>query len=106
MEPSSANNSKRESMPQASEAFRSVPNGSESFGKLPHVSEPFRTVPKVSEGFGNVPHSERRENHTLSVREVARMFETAGVARTERSIINWCQLNGQGQARLDAYFDP
>ena len=28
------------------------------------------------------------------------------MARTERSIINWCQLNSQGVARLDAYFDP
>lgn len=38
--------------------------------------------------------------------DVARMFETAGVARTERSIINWCQPNRQGVARLDSYFDP
>ena len=35
-----------------------------------------------------------------------RMFEAAGVARTERSIVNWCQMNSQGVARLDAYFDP
>ena len=34
------------------------------------------------------------------------MFETAGVARTERSIINWCQPNRQGITRLDCYFDP
>ena len=34
------------------------------------------------------------------------MFETAGVARTERSIINWCQPNRQGIARLDSYYDP
>jgi hypothetical protein len=34
------------------------------------------------------------------------MFEDAGVARTERSITNWCQLNAQGIARLDAYYDP
>ena len=34
------------------------------------------------------------------------MFEMAGVARTERSIINWCQPNRQGIARLDSYFDP
>lgn len=33
-------------------------------------------------------------------------FETAGVARTERSITNWCQPNRSGIARLDAYFDP
>ena len=34
------------------------------------------------------------------------MFETAGVARTERSIVSWCQPNRTGIARLDAYFDP
>jgi hypothetical protein len=34
------------------------------------------------------------------------MFEAAGVARAERSIINWCQPNRQGIARLDSYYDP
>jgi hypothetical protein len=34
------------------------------------------------------------------------MFESAGVARTERSITNWCWPNRQGVARLDGYFDP
>ena len=34
------------------------------------------------------------------------MFEAAGVARTERSIINWCQPNRQGIVRLDSYYDP
>ena len=28
------------------------------------------------------------------------------MARTERSIINWCQANRQGVARLDSYYDP
>src|SRR6266852_6015975 len=74
-----------------------VPNGSASLGKVPNNSESFRSIPKVSD---------RKENHTLTVREVARMFETAGVARTERSITNWCQSNKSGIARLDAYFDP
>lgn len=50
--------------------------------------------------------SERKENHILTVREVARMFESAGVSRTERSIVNWCQPNSAGIARLDAYLDP
>ena len=39
------------------------------------------------------------------MREVARQFEQAGVPRTERSIINWCQPNRQGITRLDAFFD-
>jgi hypothetical protein len=87
--------------------FGNVRNASESFGKIPNGSEPFRKLPNDAEGFRNVPKAaERSENHTLTVREAARMFETAGVARTERSIVNWCQLNAQGIARLDAYFDP
>jgi len=92
---------------QTNQNFGNVPQPSEDFGKLPHGSETFRTIPKPSEGFRHVPKaSERKENHILTVREVARMFETAGVARTERSIVNWCQLNSAGMARLDAYLDP
>jgi len=74
---------------------------------IPQASAEFCTVPKDTEEFGKVPKgAERRENHTLTVRETARMFETAGVARTERSIINWCQPNRQGITRLDSYYDP
>jgi hypothetical protein len=80
-----------------SESFRTVPKASESFGKVRNDSARFGNVPKASE---------RKENHTLTVREAARMFETAGVARTERSIVNWCQPNKTGIARLDSYFDP
>lgn len=79
-----------------SEGFGTVPNTSESFGTLPHASEPFRTVRN---------DSERTEHHTLTVREVARLFEQAAVPRTERSITNWCQINRQGVARLNAFFD-
>ncbi len=84
-------------VPNASASFGKVPQDAESFGRIPNGSEDFRNLPKVSE---------RKENHTLTVREVARLFETAGVARTERSITNWCQPNKSGIARLDAYFDP
>ena len=95
------------SIPQSSAEFGSFPNDAESIRKLPNGSESFRTFRNPSEGFRNLPNgSERKENHTLSVRESARMFEAAGVARTERSIINWCQVNKMGVARLDSYFDP
>ena len=94
-------------VPENPADFGSLPNASESFRIVPNASEAFRTVPHDSEGRGNVQNiSERKENHTLTVREAARLFESAGVARTERSIVNWCQLNAQGVARLDAYFDP
>jgi hypothetical protein len=89
------------------EGFRTLPNDSASFGNIPKASEPFRTVRNDAESFRTVPkHSERKENHTLTVREAARMFEAAGVARTERSITNWCQPNRTGIARLDSYYDP
>lgn len=80
---------------------------SEEFGNIPQSSEHFRTIPHDSEGVRTLRKaSERNESHTLTVRDVARMFEDSGVARTERSIINWCQPNKLGVARLDCYFDP
>ncbi len=84
-------------IPHPSADFGSVPNNSESFGSVRNATEEFRTVTQISE---------RKETHTLTVREVARMFEAAGVARTERSIVNWCQPSRTGIARLDSYFDP
>ncbi len=89
-----------------SEGFGTVPKSSEAFGNIRNGSESFRTVPKSAEQFGTVRNtSERTEHHTVTVREAARFFEEASVTRTERSIINWCQPNRQGVARLDAFFD-
>ena len=84
-----------------------MPVKSEASADVPQASADFRTVPNPTEEFGKVPqYVERKENHTLTVRETARMFEAAGVARTERSVINWCQPNRQGIMRLDSYYDP
>src|SRR2546428_13923183 len=69
---------------------------SEAFGNVSNPSERFRKFE---------PPQHRKETHTVSVRDAAKMFEAAGVPRTERSIINWCWLNRQGLARLDAFFD-
>src|ERR1700736_1062219 len=91
---------------QSSEDFGNVPHAAERFGTFPQPSEEFGNVRKASEDFGNLPNdSESTEHHTLTVREVARLFENAGVPRTERSIINWCQPNRQGVSRLDSFFD-
>ena len=84
-----------------------IPVKTETSADVPQASADFRNVPNPTVEFGRVPKvSERKESHTLTVREVARMFEAAGVARTERSIVNWCLLNRTGIARLDSYFDP
>lgn len=84
-----------------------VPQNAEASFAVPQASAEFRTMPNDAEELGKVPQvAERKEDHTLTVREVARMFESAGVARTERSIINWCQPNRQGLTRLDCYYDP
>ena len=99
-------NSIPETSPQTAETFRTVPQPSEAFGNVPSDSEPFRTLPNDAEDFRKVRNgSARTENHTLTVRDVAKMFEQAGVPRTERSVVNWSQLNRQGVARLDAFFD-
>jgi hypothetical protein len=85
----------------------SIPQPAEMPTDVPQLAEEFRTVPKDAVAFGKVPQvAELKENHTLTVRETARMFEVAGVVRTERSIINWCQPNRQGITRLDSYYDP
>jgi len=84
-----------------------VPQDSTEFGSVRKDSATCGNVPHDAESFGKVPQtSERNENHTLTVREVARLFEGAGVARSERSIVNWCQPNRQGIPRLDSYYDP
>jgi len=84
-----------------------IPQSAEASFDVPQASAEFRTVPNIAEDFGKIPQvTERKENHTLTVRETARMFEAAGVARTERSVINWCQPNRQGITRLDSYYDP
>lgn len=89
------------------ELLGTVPQNAEVTIDGPQAAVEFRTVPKDAEEFGKVPQTaERKENHTLTVRETARMFEAAGVARTERSVINWCQPNRQGITRLDSYYDP
>jgi hypothetical protein len=99
-------------VPQAAEDFGSVPNPAEPFGNVPQGSEGYGTIPQASEPFRTVPNPaatryvERKATHTLTVREVARLFEAAGVARTERSITNWCRPTAQGIARLDAWYDP
>ena len=58
----------------SSEGVGNIPQPSENFGTIPNASEPFRTVRNISE---------RTEKHTLTVREVARHFEQAGVARLD-----------------------
>ena len=92
---------------QLPEPFGQVSQIAGISSEVPQASVDFRTVPNAAAEFGKVPQAaERRENHTLTVRETARMFEAASVARTERTIINWCQPNRQGMARLDSYYDP
>ena len=89
------------------ESFGTVPHNAEGSIAIPQTAADFRTMPNTAEDFSKVPQvAERKENHTLTVRETARMFEAAGVARTERSVINWCQPNRQGITRLDSYYDP
>jgi len=103
--------------PSPSESFRGEPQHSEPVGVPPNVSEVFGNVRNSAESVGTIQGATpiahesqrsgyRKPTHSLTVREVARLFEQAGVARTERSITNWCLPNRDGVPRLDSYFDP
>ena len=94
-------------VPSRADDFGKAPHGAADDGSVPQVTAPFRTAPQDAAVFRNQRQAAARsENHTLTVKEVARMFEAAGEARIERTIVNWCQPNRHGVARLDAYFDP
>jgi hypothetical protein len=84
----------------SSEPFGTGRNDSEVFRTLPNESEQVGTVPNLSEELARV------EKYALTVREVARMFEEAGVPRTERSITKWCAPNPHGAPRLMCQFEP
>jgi len=89
------------------EGFGTVPNAAATFGTVPQNAEAVGSVRHPAEGFRNVPSpTEARPQYTLTVREVSRKFEAAGVARSERSIVNWCKRNGQLPGKLDADYDP
>ena len=94
-------------VPTQSEAVRSSPTPSETVRPDPTGSDPNRHGPTESEPIrqGLTP-PERKQNHTLTVQEVARMFEAAGVARTERSILRWCRRIEGEVPRLDNDLDP
>ncbi len=60
--------------------------------------EVFRTAPVCTAADGD---------HTITVREAARLFEEAGVPRTERAITKWCNRNARGITRLVCcYHEP
>ena len=83
-----------------------TPNPQRDSDTLRNDSEDLRKVPQSSEAFRSVPNdAEARESYTLTVREVARMFEDAGVARTERSVTNWCRKDASGSSRLNCRYD-
>ena len=74
-----------------------VQNGSEH--ETIEVAEPFRTAPICS--------AEHPGDYTITVREAARIFDEAGVPRTERAITKWCNQNARGITRLACcYSEP
>jgi hypothetical protein len=90
-----------EQVPHDSEQQRtgtdvSSEQGKNSSAQSPHEeSERFRTAPLCSES---------HEGFTITIREAARLFEEAGVPRTERAITKWCNLNARGVTRLDCCY--
>lgn len=97
-------------VPNASEP---VPNGSASVPNAePPRSDPFGTARAVPneppEVFRTAPVCTAADgDHTITVREAARLFEEAGVPRTERALTKWCNRNARGITRLVCcYHEP
>lgn len=86
-----------ELVPNASDAVpNAAPPRSEPFGTIDAAvpnpfPEVFRTAPVCTAADGD---------HTITVREAARLFEEAGVSRTERALTKWCNRNARGITRL------
>ncbi|MCU7866454.1 MAG: hypothetical protein KZQ92_21075 [Candidatus Thiodiazotropha sp. (ex Lucinoma borealis)] len=96
---------------QNAETFRTVLKGTQNGSERNDThSETFRTntpeVPKKTfEQVRTSPTcSENDAEHTITVREAARIFEEAGVSRTERALTNWCKVNNRGVVRLDCCY--
>ncbi len=91
-----------------------LPNASEPFGMVRNEPAPRAEPKEISEPTPaeRTEASERtaplcgpeHEGLTITVREAARIFEEAGVPRTERAITNWCNPNGRGIVRLDCCY--
>jgi len=60
------------------------------------VIETVRTAPVCSE---------QHTDCSITVREAARIFEEAGVPRTERAITKWCNQNARGITRLTCCYN-
>lgn len=89
---------------QTAENNRTVPNVSEDVPK--ETLDRSEDVPKEEpEQYRTAPTcSAEHQKHTITIREAARIFEEAGVARTERALTNWCNINTKGIRRLDCCY--
>ena len=91
-----------------SEIDKTIPqNGVEDSERSSTSSEDLGNVQKddseTKEEFRDSP--ERTEDHTITVRDAAKLFEDAAIPITERTIINWCNPNKRGIVRLNCYYD-
>ncbi len=111
-------NSVQINLPNYSEPIETTSEGRQNHSE--HNAEQFRTVShhstKVRNETMNIPNSSEGNNrtapscsnknsgYTITVREAARIFEEAGILRTERTLTNWCNTNARGIARLDCCY--
>ena len=85
------------------EQNRNPTSAGDSVGHSPTTTDDVRPSPTMSDiGGSNVLGREDTETrHTMTTKEVARVFEQQGVARDTRSIERYCE-----QEKLDCWKDP
>jgi len=68
------------------------------------VQQPAAKEPRPVTEFPKL--KDKTDAHTVTIRSAVRLFEDAGVPRSPRTIVNWCNPNTEGVSRLDSWQDP
>ncbi len=80
-----------------------ITNSGDHVGHSPTKSDSVRPSPTMSDigNVGALGREDTKARHTMTTKEVARVFEQQGVARDTRSIERYCD-----QEKLDCWKDP
>ncbi|MGK0188599.1 MAG: hypothetical protein ACI9R3_004410 [Verrucomicrobiales bacterium] len=95
-------------VPPLADADRQSPPLTDEGGQRPTMTDTVGhspTPPDTDIQFNLDQILNRTERHTLTIQEVMRRFREAGIPRSERTILRWCQPDQFGGRRLDGVKD-
>lgn len=87
-------------MPQHAVPYGNVPQHTASYGNMPHDAAPYRRLPQDA-----VIDEDEDVDYNLTTKEAARRCVDAGLPRIERTMLNWCQPDRNGESRMKCHYD-